>query len=332
MEAHGTTLNCVILTCSYGPDRDYFRILCESIDRHAPAFKHIGLVPRRDLKLFKHFAGPRREIMAQEDFLPRGVWNMPMPPVPLRRFLRLPQRDQFFTRSGLRASGWVMQQLIKFRLCTELEVDVIVNIDSDAALIRDFQIEDHCQGTKVRLFREPCTINPDALWRRSATSLLNLREKAPKDPLNYVTLPTFWRRPVMQGMLDHLEAVHGAPWHEPLIRTKHISDDNLYGHYWNFVYTKDDAHFATDRQLMTIKAFTDGAPLQVNLRGFVDTLQPSHLLACVQSTIRHSAEERRAFIDALRDVAQEGPHAAAVSGEGAERAEVSAPHTGLAAQ
>lgn len=295
-----------ILTCSYGPDLPLFGLLCESIDRHAEGVPHMVIVPRRDLKAFKRFAGPHREILAQEEFLPPGIWHVPMPPAPFRRLLRLPARDQYLTNTGNRVNGWILQQILKLQAAATLEADAFIHVDSDSAFIRDFQPEDYWQDGALRLFCEPCTLDAEAPWRRSAVEFLDLPEQAREQRLNFIAWPAFWRRSVASALLAYLNELHGAPWHETLIKRGALSEYNLYGLYWLFLSDQRDAHFLTDDNLALIKPFENNRPLIDSMESFSAALTQSHVLACVQSTVGHSVQERGPFLEALRLAASKG--------------------------
>ena len=99
---HADNERIEIITCSYRPDLERCRRLCESVERFVSRdVFHTLIVPQRDLALFAPLANGRRRVLAVQQVLPGN-------------FRQLPLGEKWWMDShGWPVRGWVLQQLVK---------------------------------------------------------------------------------------------------------------------------------------------------------------------------------------------------------------------------
>lgn len=289
----GDPQSILILTCSFRGDLDLCRLLCETVDRQAPGLLHRILVPRRDLHLFSPLATGSREIVAQEDFVPAGIRALPIPGGAWRRWAGLSHRDVFRLRGGGLSNGWILQQVVKISAALAASEDVIVHVDSDAAMIRPLDrssvIDD---GGRVRLFANPAIgeREPHGSWHLAAANLLHLPPTR-YFGAGYIDQMVVWRRDRVADLVALLEQHAGRDWRDVLLRTAQFSEYILYGVFCEHVLGPTAGHFVTDKSL-ALTCWTHDAVGGELLAG----LRPYHRCLAIQSTIPIPLEIRRTLV------------------------------------
>ena len=120
-----------VITPSYAPDLELCSDLNESVLRNTPSqVTHYIITPRRDVRLFSRLRGTRTEVLSVDEVLPRRV--LPVAGANFWLNLRRP-----FTP----VRGWVMQQVIKLQMATQLNADLLLLADSDVRLVRPVTAE-----------------------------------------------------------------------------------------------------------------------------------------------------------------------------------------------
>jgi len=226
------TPTVAFVTVSYGPDRDRCALLCRSIERLAPTtVGHWLLVERADLPLFRELETGSRRLLVTEDVVPVRLVRL------AARRLGLPS-DIFLQRRGKPIRGWLLQQLAKLAISCDIPADVIVHVDSDVTLVREFQPASVVDSEgRVRLYRLPGAIGSElpshVKWHRSAERLLGL-PPAPIPLPDYITHLVPWRRENVVALLDYLEDREGS-WVRAIANAWNVSEYILYGRFVNDV-------------------------------------------------------------------------------------------------
>lgn len=288
-----------LLTLSFAGDFPACRLLCETVDRFvAPEVPHWLVVPKGDLALFGMLANARRQVLPEEAMLPPWLHKLPMPGPQWRRRLHLPRRNLYVSWRVPTVRGWIAQQMMKLSAAAQAPTDVVLHIDSDAALVRPLGLADMTRGGRVRLLRRPGA--GDTLmhrpWHRAAALLLGI-EPVDYGGADYIDNLVTWRRPVVRALLERIEAVGGRSAAATLARTPAFSEYVLYGTFCDRVLGLDAArHYADPESLCeTLWSAADGPAAGL-------AVTPGRFAIGIQSTIPISAAERRQFVD--RAIAQ----------------------------
>jgi hypothetical protein len=228
-----------IITCSYGPDLERCRRLCETVDRFVPwRIRHTLIVPRRDLEAFAMLANGRREVRSIENTLRAGFRHVPG------------SRRWWLDRQGWPVRGWIVQQLTKMCADRVTDAEYLVFADSDIQFIRPFDESDVLRDGRLRLHRIPDAKQEGVhlKWHKRAGKLLGTaREYAGAD---YVGQLITWRRQHLRDMKAHIETVTRRPWHRAVGRSLRFSEYILYGMYIDHVLAgTDNGHYWCDEDL-----------------------------------------------------------------------------------
>lgn len=290
----GAPLTARLSTCSFKGDFEACRALCASVDRFvAPEIEHWLIVPTRDLPLFAPLAGPRRRVVSEDDYLPRGFFRAPMPSPRWRARLGLPRRNVYLTPYSLPVRGWIAQQMIKISATASASTDIVVHVDSDNAFIRPFGPERIIRGDKVRLYRDPKPTDTPGhrLWHAAAGRLLGL---PPSDfyDAEYIDALVVWRRSSLLAMIARVEQVTGKRWDVALSRTPHFAEYVLYGVHADKVTGLDAAGLYADERSLCHSRWTEGFADAADEDAFVAAVRPEQVSCLIQSTIPLSLERR----------------------------------------
>ncbi len=222
-------LDANIVTLSFRGDLEVCRLLCASVDRYASdAFVHSLYVPAADMPLFANLAAERRRIATQESLLPRWFWKVPLPSPHWRARLFLPRRNVYLTPFSLPVRGWIAQQIMKIAAALASEREIVAFLDSDNALVRPLAIDHLTRSGKIRHYHDPhpAEIPGQGRWYEAARRLLGLPQDDCYRPA-YIHPMIAWRRRVVQGMIQRIEATTGRGWVAALARTPRFAE-----HIW----------------------------------------------------------------------------------------------------
>jgi Family of unknown function (DUF6492) len=227
-------LGFCIVTPSYAPDFERYRLLAWSIEAFAPHdVKHYTIVPKRDLRLFSQIKSKNTEIITVESILPAWIQRLPM----MQWWLSL-------KHGAIR--GWIIQQIIKLATAQFLNEDVFVFVDSDVAFIRPFDWQNFVRDGKVRLLRIPEHITPHTpignKWNYNACSLLNLPPVTPPVP-GYIGQIITWRRDHLLDLYNHIETALGCGWIEAVCNNWNVSEYVIYGVFVDKVLQSTSGHY-----------------------------------------------------------------------------------------
>jgi Family of unknown function (DUF6492) len=280
----------VVVTPTYAPDLELFADLHASVLRCFPHdVRHLVVVTQPDVAPFRRFAGPRCEVLGVGDVLSRSVRALPLTKlwVNLRRPVP-PLR------------GWILQQLVKLAVATQVDERIVVTADSDIVFIRPVTVETFAPGGHVRLFRLDGGVDSSLArhvrWHAVSRSLLGL-PPAPPPPLpDYVTALNSWDREVVARMLDRVEEVTGRGWLEAVGKELHFSECMLYGVYADEVeqakglVTTDDSrcHTYWGNEPLTV----DGAAEMISSAGPEDVAYMISAKSYTPLDVRRAAHAR----------------------------------------
>ena len=221
----GSRPEMVVITPTYAPDLDLFSDLHESVLRWFPSdVRHVVAADDRDVRLFRRFEGPRCEVVAQGDVLPRSVWALPL--VRLWVNLRWPVPP---------LRGWIVQQLVKLALADRMRERVIVLADSDVLFVRPVTVSTFAPEGRVRFYRRDEAIDlslPRHLrWHAAARELLGLPRARSGLLPDYISPLNSWDGEVVRRALRRIESVTGRSWVVAVGKELHFSEFILYGVY-----------------------------------------------------------------------------------------------------
>lgn len=310
-----------LITCSFRGDLDVCRMLCESIDRFVPeTIPHTLYVPRADIPLFADLASDRRTVAAQEDLLPRWFVKLPLPSPEWRRRLHLPRRNVYVTPYSPPVRGWIAQQIMKIAATARASAEIVAHIDSDNVFIRPLKLEHLARDGKVRVYRNPEMVDLEThrVWQEAAGRLLGLPPSRYYGG-EYINPFVVWRRSVIQGMIERIEAVAGRDWRVVLARTPHFAEYVLYGVYADQVLGLDAAGLMAEDFTLCHARWGDEFEDAEDEAAFIRSLRPEHVTCLIQSTIETPMAERRALFDRVEALAAEQDQEAGRMAESASR-------------
>ena len=250
-----------VITPSFAPDFELCAGLHRSVLKCLPSSVHHHIiVPRSDLKLFSHLAGPRTHIHCEADLLPRSFVHVPFSKLTVNLGQPFPP-----------VRGWILQQLIKLAAVAESEDDVVLLVDSDIEFIRPFGVDTFVRNGVVRFYRKLDEIDKrlprHMIWHRVARVLLGL---PPAEPpyTDFISSLLAWDPVIVRRLLARVTATTGQSWTTAIGRQLHFSEWTLYGVFVDEVIGAPANSFASDDPLCL--AYWGTTPL--NQDGAVDFL------------------------------------------------------------
>lgn len=291
-----------ILTCSMARDIELFSLLARSIDDCVDAkISHNVVVPGRDVPKFRSFANNRREIIAQEEILPRRFLRLPAAPALLSRLVPALRRPIYLDARLHMVRGWILQQVLKIEMTRRERGILFLHVDSDVFFFRDLAPSRMLKDGRVPFFRaETVTRNPlHVTWVQTAGQVLglNLPESYAS---HYVENCVPWLSDAVQAMTERMEGVGSRAWHEILTGLPRFSEYYMYGIFLDKIH---------GRQQFYSEAAAFCRSWWPNLGEGVDTerllagIAPHHSALAVQSTEQFSHADRgRLYVTAKAEV------------------------------
>lgn len=271
MHVRTATNSFAIVTPSFLPDFERCAFLAESIDRNAIDMMHYLIIDRRDVQHFRPLESARRKILISEDLI--GRW-----------LTRLPGRKGWWV--SLRTPpvrGWILQQLLKISVGTEVAETTMIFCDSDTAFVRPFSGADLMIEGRIGLL-DVAFQNRDIIrWSRTSRKILGLSVDDSRAHRGHVGNMICWDRATAIAMREHISRVHGLPWQIVLARCPTFSEYMLYGTFVREVLGYDASpHAPSDRPL--VKA-NWGEPIgdEPSATDFVSDLAPETVAIMVHS-------------------------------------------------
>lgn len=274
-----------MITCSYGPDLERCKRLCESVDRFVSAdIGHTLIVPARDLQDFLPLATQRRKIVTAQDILPR-------------RFYQLPVANRvWIDHSGWPVRGWVLQQVLKLSADRATQAELILFADSDLQFVRPFDKSNVFRDGKLRLHTIPGAMNEGrhTNWHRRAGALLG----QPSDYFgsDYVGQLITWRRSQLIALQQRVTATQGKPWHISVSRSLDVSEYILYGSFVDHITdSADNGHYHQSTDLCHCCWMSEQADEVLSGKTAVT---PSAVALLIQSNLGLAPEQEAAILRA----------------------------------
>lgn len=216
------TAELAVVTPSYAPDLELCSDLNESVLRNTPgAVRHYIIAPRRDVKLFSRLSGTRTEVLSVDEVLPGYV--LPAPGANFWLNLHRPWPP---------VRGWVMQQVIKLQMATQVNADLLLLVDSDVQLVRPVTADTFRTDGRTRFYRRDKEITTElsrhVLWYEVASMLLGVPPAPPPLP-DYISPFNVWDRHIAVALQDRIQQTTGSHWLDAVAGQMHFSEFVLYG-------------------------------------------------------------------------------------------------------
>jgi len=303
-------MSLAVVTPSYKHDAEIFGDLHSSVLRMTDdSVMHYVVVPAADAKLFEGMVGKRGVIITEESLYPahyktvRGLNSvahfLPLIPVHARIAavnIKNPRRP---------VRGWMMQQLLKLEVCRQLDVDMVLLLDSDVELVRPINEETFGAGERASLYRKPNAVDggmPMHMeWTRVSRSLLGL-PPGQFPASEYVSSMCVWEPKVVRAMLACVERVTRRRWMDAITAQRTFSEWTLYG-----VFAEEVMHYPesdlTERSLCLSywgEHLRDNPPLTAEgAMEFISHLNADDVAVLIQSKTRTPRAVRRVAIEAI---------------------------------
>ncbi len=212
-----------VITPSYAPDLELCSDLHESVLRNTPeSVKHYIITPRRDVKLFSRLRSTRTEVLSVDEVLPRHVLSVPGVNYWLNLRHPLPP-----------VRGWVMQQIIRLQMASQITADLVLSADSDVLLVRPVTSATFRQGGRVRFYRQDKMIHSGMpfhlIWHDVARKLLGVPTAPPLPLSDYIMPLNLWERSTVIALHERIQQTTGEHWLDVVAKQRHFSEDILYG-------------------------------------------------------------------------------------------------------
>jgi hypothetical protein len=274
-----------VITPSYAPDFELCRDLNESVLRRTDStVTHYVITPRRDLRLFSALRGPRTEVLAVDDIMPR-------------RMLAVPGANYWVNvrRPAPPIRGWMMQQLVKLHAATRIPADLLLLVDSDVRLVRDVSAATFVRDEQVRFYRLDAGVHGHmprhVIWHDVARKLLGLQAEQLPLP-DYISAFNVWDQATVVALRDHIERTTGQRWLDAIGKQLHFSEFILYGVFVDKVLGGQARVEAADSMLC--HSCWNSLPLSLGeAEEFVGSLPPDNVAIMISAKSHTPLEVRR---------------------------------------
>ena len=275
------TSSLTLVTCSYRPDFERCRRLCETAKRYVPGeIQHLLIVPRRDAKIFDALVDHRTRVVTVESIVPRGFWRPPG------------SSKWWFTSFGLPVRGWIMQQITKISVPEAVDTEAVVFVDSDVVFIRDFDATALERDGALRLYRVPdaAKTGRHLLWHRESARLFGLPDRG-YFGADYIGQLVAWRCADVRAMREQIERTTGRAWYKALARTLHFSEYILYGVYVEHVRGMEETRYWGDADDLCLASWHHDLSDPAGQETFLTSLTPRQVAVLIQSNLDLPQEE-----------------------------------------
>ena len=283
-------MKTAVITASYANDLERCRLLCESMDMRLKGdWTHYLLVEPRDVALFRSLEGPRRTVISEADLFPFWLRSFPDP-------TNFGRRRVWLSPFSALLRGWHAQQVRRLAIARHIDADMLLSIDSDVVMIRDFDPATLWNEGAMRFYRVDGGVSESMTnhhaWFAHAGHLLGLPAR-PAIGHDYINTFIGWRVDAARGLLDHIEATTGKNWVRAVIGSRAISECTIYGRYVDEVL-QGAGHQASPDPLCHVLWFRETYPETLEgLKMFLDEVTPDQVAVGVQSFVRHPLSEIR---------------------------------------
>jgi hypothetical protein len=129
--------------------------------------------------------------------------------------------------------------VLKIKMASELDTDIVLLMDSDVELIRPIDDAIFRKDGRTVLYRRPNGVHGGmsghVRWHQEAAALLGIRP-LPLPLPDYISSFMGWDRQVVHAMQARISQVAGRPWVDVLAARLHLSEWTLYGVFADRVY------------------------------------------------------------------------------------------------
>ncbi|NRP14659.1 DUF6492 family protein [Marinobacterium sp. xm-a-152] len=284
MSSNSQSDQLALITCSYGPDLDRCKRLCESVDRFVDSiYEHVLIVPKRDLKKFLTLVNERRRVVSVESVVPDS-------------FIQLPFSNKWWLGAwGFPTRGWVMQQITKLSAGFSTKAKTLMFVDSDLQFIRPLDLSLIEQSGRTRLHSIPGDMDYGVhlKWHAKAGELLGCDTAYAGS--DYVGQLITWDRETLMAMLRDISRETGTHWTRAIARSLTVSEYILYGMYVTRVLGINRSnHYETSKDLCHCCWDSESAKAVSNGTAKVD---PSAIAVLIQSNLSFTTDEEAELID-----------------------------------
>lgn len=276
------------VTPSFSRDRQRCELLVRSRELLAPDIDHFIIVDALDLPSFKKLASTRTHIVDSRELMDREFFPVPF------------MKGWWQSLATMPIRGWITQQIRKLAIGKIANHDLIINVDSDVVLLKEFTpsifVNDRGQ---TALFSVDYRNEHICGWSETAAQLLGANTIAA--PRNYVGMMIPWKRTLLQDLLKRVESKAGCPWQRAIARLRTFSEYQLYGHFVEELIGLDQAHsFIFTREIVKT-SWDHPVKDDTSLRKFFGNLSASHIAAMVHSKDEICSSLYQAYVEDVWD-------------------------------
>jgi hypothetical protein len=275
-------MTVAVITPSYAKDFDRCKLLCKSIDQRLKGhWKHYILVDQIDVALFSQLAGDHRVIISERTLFPWWLRSFPDP-------ISSRHSRMWITPFAKPMRGWHAQQFRRFAIARHITEDLILTIDSDVVMLKDFDIATLETEGRTRFYRLDDAFTDDMTehlqWSKNAGNILGIsNENMPRN--DYITTFITTRRDTTCAVLDHIEKTQNMHWIKALTRHGQMSECQIYGRFVDEVQGgKDHKHTSDGLCHVLWNAHTIETTIE-GLRSFASQMEPHHVALGIQSFV-----------------------------------------------
>lgn len=286
-------MKTAVITASYHRDFERCQFLCETMDARLKGdWTHYILVDNGDAALFATLKAHNRIIICERDLFP--FWFRSFPD-----FLSSHHDKVWLSPFSKPLRGWHAQQLRRLAICQLIDEEVMLTIDSDAVMVRDFHVDDLVDGQKIRFFQKrnglSDKMDEHLSWSGRAGAMLGI-EKPGALYHDYIANFICWRTETVRNLLQHIESVNGQSWFRTIIKDRAISECFIYGRFVEEVEGLT-YHRPTDQSLCHSMWFDEtDENNHLDIAGFMRQIQPEQVAVAIQSFIPLDITDLRAAL------------------------------------
>lgn len=284
----GVTRGLTVVTPSYGPDLDLFANLHRSFLEHVDTpIRHVVVVPTRDLQAFSRFNGPRCDVVAVTDVLPRRILSSPIGNYWVNARLPWPP-----------LRGWIVQQLIKLATPDFVNTDAVLLADSDVQFVSRVGTSTFAPNGVVSFLRIPGAVDRQlprhVTWHSASRHLLGLEPEGSLPLPDHISALTPWDSRIVRSLRDRIEDATGRHWVDSVGRQIHFSEFILYGVFVDEVTRGKHSAATADSRC---HSYWDPVPLDSEgIRAFLNQAKDSDVAVMVSAKSGTDLALRRAAL------------------------------------
>ena len=286
-------MTTAIITATYSADFERCAFLCESMAQHLKGdWVHYLLVADIDRQKFCALESKNRKVITESEIFP--FWCRSFPDPISQRHARV-----WLTPFSRPLRGWHAQQLRRMAIARHINEDIMLTLDSDVVIVRDFNVQDLGDADAARFYRNDEAFTDDMaehlLWSKHAGQLLGISTPV-VSRTDYITTFIAWRRETVCDLLDHIETHHKCHWLRAVVQHAPMSECMIYGRYVDEVLL-GKYHLPTEHSLCHVLWDENSAePNQDGLRDFLSKMTNEQVAVGIQSFVGIPMDDIRAVI------------------------------------